>query len=148
MTVTQRAEVSWIVCPSAGEKRGKFNGRRYSRAEDLFKIEDLLDVVHLLLPRLSSAGVSVLSSHGAASPAASPADSGYVGGRLLEDGRMRGTGRWRKKGEFKTKRKINASFLEGRETEAGERGRDWVFVCFNLVFGEQRCCAVRCGRTM
>lgn len=49
-----------------------FRGRgviSYSRSQDLFEIKDLLDVVHLLLPRLSSAGVSVLPSHGAPSPA-------------------------------------------------------------------------------
>lgn len=40
----------------------------YLRAEDFFKIKNLLDVVDLLLPRLSSAGVSVLPSHGAALP--------------------------------------------------------------------------------
>lgn len=41
----------------------------YSRAEDFFKIKNLLDVVDLFLPRLSSAGVSVLPSHAAALPA-------------------------------------------------------------------------------
>lgn len=41
----------------------------YSRAEDFFKIKNLLDVVDLFFPRLSSAGVSVLPSHGAALPA-------------------------------------------------------------------------------
>lgn len=40
----------------------------YSRAQDLFKIKDFLDVVDLFFPRLSSTGVSVLPSHGAASP--------------------------------------------------------------------------------
>lgn len=71
--------------------------RFYSRAEDFFEIEDLLDIVHLLFPRLSPAGVSVLPSHGAASPATSLTDSAWgwgVGGeRLREDGRMRGIGR-------------------------------------------------------
>lgn len=105
------------VLPGEGSRtRWKFKGGRfYSRAEDFFKIEDLLDVVHLLLPRLSSAGVSVLSSHGAAaSPATSPADSCGEAGwkRLREDGRMR---RNRTKGEFQTKRKkINGGcFLGG-----------------------------------
>lgn len=41
----------------------------YSRAEDFFKIKNLLNVVDLFFPRLSSAGVSVLPSHGAALPA-------------------------------------------------------------------------------
>lgn len=40
----------------------------YSRAEDFFKIKNLLDVVDLFFPRLSSAGVSVLPGHGAALP--------------------------------------------------------------------------------
>lgn len=39
------------------------------RAEDFFKIKNLLDVVDLFFPRRSSAGVSVLPSHGAALPA-------------------------------------------------------------------------------
>lgn len=94
------AEVSCLsVCRPGRE--GEFNCRRfYSRAEDFFKIEDLLDVVHLLLPRLSSAGVSVLPSHGAASPATSPIDSG---GALREDGRMRGRGGGEGKGNLNQK---------------------------------------------
>lgn len=99
------AEVSCLsVCRPGRE--GEFNCRRfYSRAEDFFKIEDLLDVVHLLLPRLSSAGVSVLPSHGAASPATSPTDSGGGAPGGWEDaGKRRGRG----KGKFKPKIKINA----------------------------------------
>lgn len=60
----------------------------YSRSQDLFEIKDLLDVVHLLLPRLSSAGVSVLPSHGAPSPAQVPPTAG--GGCGGEGGKRRG----------------------------------------------------------
>lgn len=44
-------------------------GISYSRSQDFFKIKNLLDVVYLFFPRLSSAGVSVLPSHGAPLPA-------------------------------------------------------------------------------
>ena len=47
------------------------------RAEDFFKIKNLLDVVDLFFPRRSSAGVSVLPSHGAALPAQVRPTLGY-----------------------------------------------------------------------
>lgn len=99
----------------------------YSRAEDFFKIEDLLDVVHLLLPRLPSAGVSVLPSHGAASPAQVRPTVGF--------GRMGRCGEEGKKGKRKLK---TACFVE----ETGLARVPEVF------FGESRCCVLRCGRTM
>lgn len=53
----------------------------HSRSQDFFEIKDLLDVVHLFFPRLSSAGVSVLPSHGAPSPAqVRPTAGGGCGG--------------------------------------------------------------------
>lgn len=50
----------------------------YSRSQDFFKIKNLLDVVYLFFPRLSSAGVSVLPSHGAPLPAQVRASAGDV----------------------------------------------------------------------